>query len=237
MGKNLSRNCLAIILFTLLGSGMTSLFPRPASAQFNSPQSFPLTQIFPRFSLTPNGDRPRLKHQDQPPTALTCPQDLETLVNQLLQDLPGYGNRLNQVKRQQPGQSPIQPDFIVLASQADFRPLLLNQWQYRPQFPDTSRQVFFTTLERTYQPTKIDSSQNFYWAFFVPTNQGWQLALLLAQFGSPQTQTPLLPLQDVTQGAIGQSIQQWLRDCQSGGIPAFRSKTNSSPGENVPKDR
>ncbi len=236
MGKNLSRNCLAVILFSLLGSGSPSLFPRPASAQFNSPQSFRLTQISPRFSLTPNGDRPRLKNKDQPLTALTCPQDLETLVNQLLQDLPGYSNRLNQVKRQQPGQGPIPPAFIVLASQADFRPLPLNQWQYRPQFPDTSRQVFFTTLERTYRPTTINSSQNFYWAFFVPTDRGWQLSLLFAQFGSPQTQIPFLPPQDVTQGVIGQSIQQWLRDCQAGGIPAFRPKTNSSPGENAPKD-
>lgn len=200
MGKNLSRNCLGVILFSVLGNCQSSYLLAQAS------------------------------------TPLTCPQDLETLAPQLLQDLPGYSNRLNQVNRQQPGQGLIPPAFIVLASQADFRPLPLNQWQYQPQFPDTSRQVFFTTLERTYQPTQIDSSQNFYWAFFVPTNQGWQLSLLFAQYTSPRTQRPLLPPQDVTQGTIGQSIQQWLRDCQAGGIPAFRQRVNSSPGENVPKD-
>ncbi|BFM38729.1 hypothetical protein [Synechocystis sp. LKSZ1] len=147
------------------------------------------------------------------PVAQACSQPLPILVNRLLADLPSYANRVAQRDRSEA--SPLR-SYLLLAGRPIFEPLPLNQQQLQPQGPDTTQQVFFTTLERQYNNRQINTQQNFYWAFFVPTQQGWQLALLYAQLAARPPQNRPLPPQSAENSAVGRAIQLWLRDCQAG---------------------
>ncbi|WP_249213927.1 hypothetical protein [Synechocystis sp. PCC 7338] len=140
-------------------------------------------------------------------------QPLTELMPPLLEALPSYTNRVMQ--RSQIGGVPLRT-YILIAGNADFDPLPLAQQQWQPALPDTTEQVFFTTLERSYTDQRAIASQNFYWAFFVQTEQGWQLALLYQQLGGSSPEQPTSPRRDASTGAIAQGIRLWLRDCQAG---------------------
>ncbi|AIE74949.1 MULTISPECIES: hypothetical protein [unclassified Synechocystis] len=142
-----------------------------------------------------------------------CQQPLTELMPPLLEALPSYTNRVMQ--RSQIGGVPLRT-YILIAGNADFEPLALAQQQWQTAVPDTTKQVFFTTLERSYTDQRAIASQNFYWAFFVQTEQGWQLALLYQQLGGSSTDQPTSPRRDASTGAIAQGIRLWLRDCQAG---------------------
>ncbi|MBE9242560.1 hypothetical protein [Synechocystis salina] len=142
-----------------------------------------------------------------------CQQSLTELMPPLLEALPSYTNRVMQ--RSQIGGVPLRT-YILIAGNADFDPLPLAQQQWQPAVPDTTKQVFFTTLERSYTDQRAIASQNFYWAFFVQTGQGWQLALLYQQLGGTSPDQPTSPRRDASTGAIAQGIRLWLRDCQAG---------------------
>ncbi|MBE9202573.1 hypothetical protein IQ218_02690 [Synechocystis salina LEGE 06099] len=142
-----------------------------------------------------------------------CQQPLTELMPTLLEALPSYTNRVMQ--RSQIGGVPLRT-YILIAGNADFDPLPLAQQQWQTTVPDTTKQVFFTTLERSYTGQRAIASQNFYWAFFVQTEQGWQLALLYQQLGGSSPEQPTSPRRDASTGAIAQGIRLWLRDCQAG---------------------
>lgn len=142
-----------------------------------------------------------------------CQQPLTELMPPLLEALPSYTNRVMQ--RSQIGGVPLRT-YILIAGNADFDPLPLAQQQWQTEVLDTTKQVFFTTLERSYTDQRAIASQNFYWAFFVPTEQGWQLALLYQQLGGSSPDQPTSPRRDASTGAIAQGIRLWLRDCQAG---------------------
>ncbi|MGL5034648.1 MAG: hypothetical protein ACRC6M_12700 [Microcystaceae cyanobacterium] len=146
-----------------------------------------------------------------------CQGTLDILVNQLLNDLPSYTNRI--IQRSKSNEN---LPFILLTSQADLTPLPLTQLQYQPLFEDTTKQFFFTVLERHYHNNKAAKLQSFYWAFFTPTNRGWELSQLKVQLASKNA--PPLPPKDASQNAIAQGIKLWLRDCQAGTIPAFSNR-------------
>jgi len=145
----------------------------------------------------------------------SCPPKLEPLVEQLLTALPSYTNRMAQRRL---GSQPLNT-YLLTAGSAIFEPLPLAQGQWQSTLPDTSRQVFFTTLERHYEPNSLHSRQNFYRAFFVETNQGWQLALLYGQLGADLGNPVPQPPQDLSQGDVAQAIRFWLRDCKASPSP------------------
>lgn len=147
------------------------------------------------------------------PSVSTCSQPLETLIARMLTDLPSYANRVIQRSKSSPGEM---RGYILLAGQAEFEPLPLSSLQYQPIFPNTLHQVFFTTLERHYNDQKAYQLQNYYWAFLTQTDQGWQLSLLYSQLAALRKDDPPLPPIEAAQGAIGQAMQLWLRDCQAG---------------------
>lgn len=138
-----------------------------------------------------------------------CPPKLEPLVEQLLTALPSYTNRIAQRRL---GSQPLNT-YLLTAGAANFDPLPLPQSQWRSPLTNTTRQVFFTTLERHYEQNSLHSQQNFYRAFFVETNQGWQLALLYGQLGATSESPVPQPPQDLSQGDVAQAIRLWLRDC------------------------
>jgi len=145
----------------------------------------------------------------------TCRQPLETLMPKLLADLPSYSNRVGQRAQIFDFDIPLNT-YILIAGNADFDPLPLPQQQWQPTVKDTTQQVFFTTLEREYTQQRAIERQNFYWAFFVQTQRGWQLALLYQQLGGESPQNPTAPRRDASNGGIAQGINLWLRDCQAG---------------------
>ncbi|MEB3310219.1 MAG: hypothetical protein VKJ02_08295 [Snowella sp.] len=153
-----------------------------------------------------------------PAPAGTCPQTLDGLAPKLLADLPSYSNRVIQRSIVNYQQNPISRSYVIIASQPELDPLPLSQRQYQPAFPDTSEQLFFTLLERQYATKRVTQLQSFYWGFFTLTDQGWRLLRLFSQLASTHKNDPPLPPQEVSNGAIGQAINLWLRDCNAEGI-------------------
>ncbi len=143
-----------------------------------------------------------------PPRAIaevsdSCAVTLEQLTEDLLQDLPSYANRV--IQRSQTFGSKT-TTYVITTGKPEFNPLPLINTQYTPLFPDTTKQVFFTSLERQYNQKQVTQAQNYYWMFLTPTSQGWQMVMLFAQLG--KNSAPI----DNTQGIIGQAVRTWLRD-------------------------
>lgn len=147
----------------------------------------------------------------------SCPRDLKTLTNLLLKDLPSYTNRVIQRSRKLDRNYDI-ATYILLAGRPEFKPLPLKSLQYTPVLPDTSQQIFFTTLERQYSSDRVIKRQNYHWLFLTQTPDGWRLVLVFTQFGSSREDEPPNPPQESSNGAIGQAIRLWLRDCRAGEI-------------------
>lgn len=158
---------------------------------------------------------PLPSQEEGPPAACNVP--LETLTARLLQDLPSYTNRVIQRARRQ-GSSYNLTSYVIIAGKPEFEPLPLPQRQYAPLLPDTTRQIFFTTLERQYSQDRVVDRQNFHWLFLTQTPSGWRLALLYSQWAALPPDTPPLPPQEASNSALGQGIRLWLRDCRAGAI-------------------
>ncbi|MDJ0658650.1 MAG: hypothetical protein QNJ42_04085 [Crocosphaera sp.] len=145
----------------------------------------------------------------------TCPTDIQTLTAKMLKDLPSYGNRVTQRARRSDRTVEVY-NYILVAGNPEFEPLPLNNLQYQPELPDDTKQVFFTTLERQYSKTEAILLQNYYWLFLTPSSDGWRLVLLFSQLADLEQEDLPLPPQDAINGAIGQGIQLWLKDCREG---------------------
>jgi hypothetical protein len=151
----------------------------------------------------------------------SCPADLETLTNLLIQDIPGYANRV--IQRVRKLDRPVYlSTYVIVAGRPEFKPLPLVNRQYNPVLPDTSQQVFFTTLERRYSQNTVIEAQNYHWLFLTRSQDGWRLAMVYTQFGSPANDEPPTPPQETSDGVIGQAIRLWLRDCRAGAIKQSR---------------
>gem|GEM_PF-526755 len=161
----------------------------------------------------------------------SCPQDLVSLTNLLLQDLPSYTNRLMQRSIPLNPRNPTRV-YMVAAGNPEFNPIntdlnpvpenlnnpLLNSSQSNNSLENSEmQQVFFTTLNREYPGNRLVENQEFHRLFLVQTNQGWQLALMYSRSRlSPQQL--LTPPRDSLNSAVGQAVKIWLRDCQAGAI-------------------
>jgi hypothetical protein len=158
----------------------------------------------------------------------TCPQDITALTTRLLQDLPSYINRV----RIRAG---ITKSYIMLAARPEFDPLPLLNVPVLPteQATPTLQQLFFTTLMRRYERNRIAYLQEYHWAFLAqdPTSQKtWQLALMYSALGPypAQGRPPLAPRNSST-GSVAEAMRDWLRDCQTGGLPKTLPKPTRKP--------
>ncbi|MGH2415856.1 MAG: hypothetical protein ACRDEA_19635, partial [Microcystaceae cyanobacterium] len=147
----------------------------------------------------------------------SCPTDLKTLTPLLLNDLPSYANRVIQRSRKRDRSADLF-SYVIVAGKPEFEPLNLSQLQYTHLLPDTSEQLFFTTLERRYSNNRAIETQNYYWLFLTQTPSGWRLVTLVSRFGSPAQAQLFLPPQENSDGVIGQAVHLWLRDCRAGAI-------------------
>ncbi|MEM8780349.1 MAG: hypothetical protein AAGF26_16060 [Cyanobacteria bacterium P01_G01_bin.49] len=148
---------------------------------------------------------------------VACPSDLKTLMSWMLEDLPSYANRVTQRARRSDRAVNLF-NYIIVAGRPEFDPLPLSNLQYDSELPDDAQQVFFTTLERQYNQTDTIELQNYYWLFLVESPDGWRLTLLFSQLADLELEGDDLPLppQDARNGAIGQGISLWLKDCRAG---------------------
>lgn len=157
--------------------------------------------------------------QATPNSTFSCPADIKTLTAQLLQDLPGYANRV--IKRADILPDAVEMDvYVIVAGQAEFEPLSLGPGQYEDTTTDPKppEQVFFTTLERQYLDEKVVTTQNYHWLFLSETDSGWRMALLYTRLGSPSKAVPPRPPLETSDGIIGQAVRIWLRDCRAGAL-------------------
>ncbi|HEY9706153.1 MAG TPA: hypothetical protein V6C58_27200 [Allocoleopsis sp.] len=148
----------------------------------------------------------------------TCPNDLETLTQLLVRDLPNYANRVNQSARNLEKKSDRMTYFIV-AGKPDFQPIPLRMTKYHPEVSEKDiYQVFITTLERTYNNKKMIQLQQYHWILLTKNNRGWYLVMLFSSIGSYPSKNPPSPPRDNTSGIVGESVNIWLRDCREGFI-------------------
>lgn len=144
-------------------------------------------------------------------------QDIETLTNQLVKDLPNYTNRVNQKSRRLSRSIDIY-SYVLIAGKAEFSPLSLGPGEYLPTIPvaEQPQQVFITTLERQYTSGKLVQLQQYHWLFMTRTNSGWRLAFMFSRTGTYPNKQPPTPPRESSNGAIAQAVNTWLRDCQAG---------------------
>jgi hypothetical protein len=153
-------------------------------------------------------------------TSLTCPQDFTALTTRLLQDLPSYINRVRI-------RSGITKSYIMVAARPEFEPLPLATVPALPpeQTTATLQQLFFTTLMRRYERSRIAYLQEYHWVFLAqsptpPAQKTWQFAMMYSTIGPyPAEGRPPLAPRNSSEGSVAQAIRDWLRDCQTGGLP------------------
>jgi hypothetical protein len=154
--------------------------------------------------------------------ASQCPSDLETLIPVLLDDLPSYANRVIQRSRLTERQDDIS-GYILLTSAPNFDPLPLAASELTAPTDSNVQQLFFTTLERQYGISGFRRIQAHHWLFMVPTQQGWQLALMQTSIQNyPSSNLAPEPPRDSSNGVVAQAIRLWLRDCQAGALSLNR---------------
>jgi hypothetical protein len=160
--------------------------------------------------------------QTSAPTLQQCPQDLPKLIERMLPDLPSYINRV----RTRAG---ITKSYAVLAAQPEFEPLPLSLTPSL-SIPQTTQQVFFTTLIRRYDRDRIAYLQEYHWIFLTPTPQDWRFVMMYSTLGPyPAAQRPTSPPRNSSDGSVAQAIQDWLVDCQTGLLPQPPPPRNPRP--------
>jgi hypothetical protein len=146
----------------------------------------------------------------------SCPNKIEELATQMLQDLPNYTNRVMQRSRSiVEDKKLINQRYVIVAGKAEFQPLTLNNSEYTPETTDSSQQVFFTTLEREYRRDRVLETQNYHWLFLARTKNDWQVVMMYSRFGTGSN-IVAMPPQDTTNGAVATAVSLWLKDCRAG---------------------
>ncbi len=163
---------------------------------------------------------PLLRLSQQP----GCTVDLEPTIAQLVEDLPGYANRV--IRRSRSAiemELDTRSTYIVRAGRVEFEPLPLGASRSAsissipdsPEFEDL-HQVFVTTLERVYTRDRMSELQQFHWLFLARTPDGWRLAMMYSR--TEAGNGIMTPPRDSSHGAIAKAVRLWLRDCRMMGF-------------------
>lgn len=140
-----------------------------------------------------------------------CSPDLTAIAPQLVADLPSYGNRaIQQARRLQRVEDTY--SYILVANSPELQPLPIGNQQYTAAVPDTTEQIFFTTLERKYLNNTPITYENYYWLFVTPSEKGWAIVYLLTSLTDFNRDGITAPPLDFTQSVIGTATRRWLRD-------------------------
>ncbi|MFM6130923.1 MAG: hypothetical protein ACKPBV_19720, partial [Sphaerospermopsis kisseleviana] len=134
-------------------------------------------------------------------------QSLETLIPQLMLDLPSYTNRVIQRSRRLSRNSETF-SYILAAGKPEFASLPLNPGIDNGDNNQVEgvKQVFFTTLERKYINKKAVELQEFHRLFLTKNNMGWNVVMMFSQTGEYPVKPPIAPPRDSSNGAIAQGV-------------------------------
>ncbi|EAW37246.1 hypothetical protein L8106_11237 [Lyngbya sp. PCC 8106] len=141
----------------------------------------------------------------------TCPIELQTLVDQMLPDLPSYTNRV--IERRSNSREFERDASVLIAGQLDkLEPLPFN---VNLDYPDETYLVYLKTWERQYDTNKIIRFQKYHWLFLRKSASGWELEKMFSKSSSyPRYGFYSLP-GETSKSAIAEAIRLWLRDCQA----------------------
>ncbi|MGJ3246980.1 MAG: hypothetical protein ACFE0I_13005 [Elainellaceae cyanobacterium] len=218
----------------VVAGGAIALFPSIANSHVN-PSLFS-TSATVEYGNQTSLPRAELKQDDLIQPRISCPDDLETLTQLMLRDLPGYANRVSQRARDRDRIVDLYT-FVILAAQPEFMPLTLGPGSYNPASSDAAtdlQQVFFTTLEREYVGDRTELLQHFHWLFLAKTERGWWFGLMASRIGGYPDNQPQSPPRDSSHGVIAQAIRLWLRDCRAGAIAPFDAPFDAPTSSNKP---
>ncbi len=181
------------------------------------------------FEVEDQPDQPEQPGPDEPPVQEeaprflrppgTCPQDLDSLVSRLLQDLPTYSELVagRSLELRSNQTSPF--GTVITVGEPDYEPIALANSSFNGSADDL-QQVFFTTLERQYWQGRPFSLQNYHWLFLAEAENGWYLSQMYSSLGSypAEAQDAPSPPQESSDGIVGQAVTLWLRDCRAGAV-------------------
>ncbi|MGJ3254654.1 MAG: hypothetical protein ACFE0J_26505 [Elainellaceae cyanobacterium] len=223
---------------SVLAGGAIASQPPRADSRVNPPLSS--TSVRVQYGAQTDSPPADLKQDDLIQVRISCPDDLETLTQLMLRDLPGYANRVSQRARDRDRIVDLYT-FVILAAQPEFMPLTLGPGSYNPapsDSPSALQQVFFTTLEREYVGDNTELLQHFHWLFLGKTERGWWFGLMASRIGGYPDNQPQSPPRDSSQGVIAQAIRLWLRDCRAGAIAPLDAPLDAptSPNKTLPSD-
>ncbi|ERT08514.1 hypothetical protein M595_1548 [Lyngbya aestuarii BL J] len=141
----------------------------------------------------------------------TCPVELQTLVDQMLPDLPSYTNRV--IERRSNSREFERDTSVLIAGQLDeLEPLPFN---VNLDSPDETYLVYLKTWERQYYTNKLIRFQRYHWLFLRKSGSGWELEKMFSKSSSyPRYGFYSLP-GETSESAFAQAIRLWLRDCQA----------------------
>jgi hypothetical protein len=142
-----------------------------------------------------------------------CPATLPQLTELLIRDLPSYANRAAQRRRKN-----LDPNYssYLAAGRPETIPQLIDNPEYRPASAATTVQLYFSTLERRYIGRQFTDLQQFHWLFLTRGKKDWYLVTMYSRQGRSSGE-PLPPIESF-QSPIGEAVQTWLRDCNTGNI-------------------
>jgi hypothetical protein len=154
-------------------------------------------------------------------TSICSQQNIETLTSNLLRDLPSYANRTTQRARRLSRKVDVF-SYFIFAGKPNFTPLPLNPYGMSSSpvesINEEIEQVFFTTLERQYTAGKAIELQQFHRLLLTKTNSGWRKVMMFTQTGNYPANQPPTSVRESSDGAVGQAVDIWLRDCEAGSI-------------------
>ncbi|MEO1590484.1 MAG: hypothetical protein AAFU71_04230 [Cyanobacteria bacterium J06632_22] len=159
--------------------------------------------------------------------SIACPTNLADLTPLLIRDLPTYANRVLQrslgevpAVTADPSLSQYRPSYVLLAGQSEAAPLDITDRIYTTDSAvgDSLEQLFFTTLERTYNQTAFTEIVHYHWLFLAPVEDGWRLVSMFSAIDARDSARPILPPQESSNGSVGRGVTLWLRDCRAGAI-------------------
>jgi hypothetical protein len=141
--------------------------------------------------------------------AQSCPNDINTLARELLDDFPSYYNR-TLIRSRLPGGS-AGNTRVLLASD----PEIFGADELAEFGSEAIEGFFFTTLERTYRNGQAVPQQGFHQIFLTRDVIGWLVVTTRSGRGDYPAGDRMTPPIESSSGLLVQTVRTWLRDCEA----------------------
>ncbi len=137
----------------------------------------------------------------------SCPNDINGLAHDLLEDFPSYYNR-TLIRSRIPGESASRSHVLLVSDPEIFSAEDLAEFG-----SEAIEGFFFTTLERTYRDGKATQQQGFHQVFLTRDVIGWLVVTTRSGRGNYPAADRMTPPIESSSGLLVQTVRTWLRDC------------------------